>query len=106
MNLPNQKLCFGFGTCQLRADKKGAECLCDQSFDRYGPACQYTYGEKPVASIDEGCADCRGAHKTCVDGSCLCEKGYYLVVGVCKGDASTIAISLVALLFALLVASI
>lgn len=99
LNQPNRKLCFGFGKCQLKADKSGAECLCDQSFDRYGPSCQYTYGEKPVASIDDGCDDCRGSHRQCVDGACLCEKDYYLVVGVCKpSSAATHSASLMLVL--------
>jgi len=101
LNLPNQKICFGYGTCQLRPDGKGAECLCDQEFDRYGPYCQYSYGEDPLESIEDGCSDCRGAHKVCVDGQCLCEKGYYLVVGVCKAGARMLAPS-IGLLIALL----
>ncbi len=88
-NLPNQKLCWGFGKCQLRADGRAAECLCDQAFDRYGPFCQYTYGEKPQRSIEEACENCRGAHKVCKGGVCVCEDDYYLVVGVCKKNAAT-----------------
>lgn len=106
LNLPNQKVCFGYGKCQVREDNFGAECICDQEHDRYGAMCQYTYGEDPEASIDEGCKDCRGAHKTCDDGLCVCEDGYLLVVGVCKKNAAkllTVSLSLVTLLFAKLI---
>jgi hypothetical protein len=93
-NLDNPRICWGFGECVLNDAGTGSKCMCDQEFDRYGAWCQFTYGEDPVASIEEPCKSCDAPLEQCVDGVCTCKEGAYRYFGVCKGDAARGALSL------------
>jgi hypothetical protein len=63
-------------------------CICDADSERYGPYCQFQYGEDPVASVIDKCRNCDGDHKQCRDGVCVCEEGYYMFFAKCKKSAA------------------
>ena len=81
--------CRGHGECLVTDDGEEAKCQCDADSSRYGPYCQFQYGEDPVASIIDNCRDCDGPHKACRDGVCTCEDGYYMFFAICKPNAAT-----------------
>lgn len=60
--------CWGHGECAITDDGLEAKCICESDSQRYGPFCQYSYGEDPVASVIDRCFDCDGPHKECRDG--------------------------------------
>eukprot|EP01108_Squamamoeba_japonica_P010170 TRINITY_DN981_c0_g1_i1.p2 TRINITY_DN981_c0_g1~~TRINITY_DN981_c0_g1_i1.p2 ORF type:complete len:598 (-),score=427.14 TRINITY_DN981_c0_g1_i1:62-1855(-) len=103
LNVP-QRECWGHGDCLLTDDGEAARCLCDAESSRYGPFCQFQYGEDPVASIVDKCRDCDGEHKACLDGVCVCEDGHYMFFGACKPNAAASLSALSALVAAALVA--
>lgn len=87
MNRP-QRECWGHGECKVSDGGLSAMCVCDADSERYGPYCQFQYGEDPVASVVDKCRNCEGDHKECRDGVCVCEEGYYMFFAKCKKSAA------------------
>ena len=108
-NVP-QRLCSGYGSCNVTSDGTGAECVCEPTSNRYGDACQYINGAGPDQIIQAGCESCVGQFEECVDGVCRCAEAYYRVFGDCKKASSasvarTALASLLAAALAMLVAA-
>ncbi len=87
LNRP-QRECWGHGACQIADGGNGAVCACDAQSERYGPFCQFQYGEDPVASVIDKCRNCDGEQMICRDGVCVCSDGHYMFFGKCKKNAA------------------